>query len=482
LNPSSRVEIAIREGEGLTVEFKEKYTSRIDEDMVAFANGRGGTVLLGVRDDGSVPGEKLTNELKARINSLARNCKPEIAVAFFQSGPVVVIEVPEGREKPHSCGSGFYRRMDATTQKMSHEEIRAMFSEHEPLPFEERTVKGFAFAQVSKEKIKAFIDEADIRLPRISAPEFLQSLKVADPAAVKIAGILFFARDVSKFIPQARTTLLAFKGVEKFQIYDRQDVHDDLLTQFSQTITFLKKHLNLRSEIKGVDRHDSYEIPLEALREAVVNALMHRDYSITGTQVSVEIYDDRVEIINPGGLPAGLPRRSFGAMSVRRNELISDLFFRLHKVERVGMGIAKMKAAMIAAGLKAPKFETKGLFQAVFYRPKVKAAVVAEKPSARKTESKGSPNGPPKGSPKGPRKTSQKGAQKGTQKGAQKGVQKTRERILELIQNNPSITMAELSQQLNRSQSAIKKNLRLLKAKGIIKRVGPDKGGHWQST
>ena len=78
--------------------------------------------------------------------------------------------------------------------------------------------------------------------------------------------------------------------MDRFHIYDRRDVRDDLLTQFNEAISFLKKHLNVRSEIRGVNRKDIYEIPLAVLREAVVNALMHRDYSITGTQVSVEVY------------------------------------------------------------------------------------------------------------------------------------------------------------------------------------------------
>ena len=88
-------------------------------------------------------------------------------------------------------------------------------------------------------------------------------------------------------------TLLAFKGTQKLHIFDRRDVQDDLLTQFNEAVLFIQKHLNIRSEIRGVNRQDIYEIPLEAIREAVVNALMHRDYSVTGTQISIEIYDDR---------------------------------------------------------------------------------------------------------------------------------------------------------------------------------------------
>lgn len=365
---ADQIQLLIREGEGLTVEFKEQYTPRIDEDMVAFANARGGTILLGVRNGGAVVGERLTNNLKARINSLARNCKPSLSVEMIQVGKVAAIVVPEGVEKPYSCGSGYYRRLDGSTQKMSHDELRTMFMENELMPYEEKIIKGFTFDDISMAKINAFTREAGIRIGRTNIPDFLRSLNVANETYVRNAGVLFFAKDVHRYLHQAQMTLLAFKGTKRTHIYDRRDVRDDLLTQFNEAIAFLKKHLNIRSEIRGVNREDIYELPLEAIREAVVNALMHRDYSIAGTQVSVEIYDDRVEIINPGGLPRGLSAQELGTVSIRRNQIIADLFFRMHKVERIGMGIQKMKIAMEEAGLRKPLFKSNGFFRAIFQR------------------------------------------------------------------------------------------------------------------
>jgi ATP-dependent DNA helicase RecG len=456
---ADQVELFIREGEGLTVEFKERYTPRIDEDIVAFANAKGGTILLGVRDNGTIVGESLTNDLKAKINSLARNCKPSLSVQLAQVGEVAAVVVPEGGEKPYSCGSGYYRRLDGNTQKMSHDELRIMFAENEPLPFEEKTVKGFTFDDVSRAKIRAFTREAGIRIGQTAVPDFLRSLKVADDARVKNAGILFFARDVYEHLHQAQMTLLAFKGTDRLHIYDRSDVRDDLLTQFNDAVAFLKKHLNVRSEIRGVNREDIYEIPLEVLREAVVNALMHRDYSITGTQVSVEVYDDRVEILNPGGLPKGLSVRDLGTVSIRRNELIADLFFRLHKVERIGMGIRKMKEAMVAAGLREPVFEPDAFFRATLHR---------------------SPDLAMKEGMPGSEKLFAEEFGDGSEKTRKKTGEKTREKILNLIRSNPDIAMAELAGAVGLSAKGVEWNIRRLKEKGCLRRVGPDKGGHWE--
>lgn len=415
-----------------------------------------------MRDDGSIVGERLTNDLKAKINSLTRNCKPAITVELLQVGEVAAVVVPEGTEKPYACSSGYYRRLDATTQKMSHEELRVMFAENELLPFEEKTVRGFSFDNISKRKVLAFAKEAGISIGSVAVPQFLRSLRVADEAGVKNAGILFFAKDVYDYLHQAQMTLLAFKGKERLHIYDRRDVRDDLLIQFNEAVDFLKKHLNVRSEIKGVNREDIYEIPLEVLREAIVNALMHRDYSIAGTQVSIEVYDDRVEVVNPGGLLKGLSIKELGALSVRRNELIADLFFRLHKVERIGMGIQKMKEAMAVAGLREPTFSSDAFFRAIFQRS-------------------------PEFALKDGKETTEKKFGEGSEKLVDRlveqlveGLTENQVKILRLIARNPHVSKKAMAQSLGISTTAIDKNLVRLKQKGILRRIGPAKGGRWE--
>ncbi|HLD42198.1 MAG TPA: RNA-binding domain-containing protein, partial [archaeon] len=258
---SEKLSILLKEKENLTLEFKERYTTKVDEDIVAFANTKGGVLILGVSNDGSVIGQKLTNEIKAQVNNLARNCSPSIEVRLSEIQSVFVIEVAEGKEKPYSCGSGYFRRLDGNTQKMTHDEVRIMFGEYEQTPFEEKINKNCLLEDISTDKVKRYMNEAKITDASQNIKETLSSANVLRREQVKNAGILLFAKQVVKFIPNSRLDLIRFKGKDKVNIFDRMEVNDDLLTQFDQAMFFLKKHLNTRSEIKGVNRYDILEIP-----------------------------------------------------------------------------------------------------------------------------------------------------------------------------------------------------------------------------
>lgn len=443
----NELKLIIAEGEGLTVEFKEKYTPKIDRDIVALANAKGGFIVLDVNDEGKITGEKITNHIKAEILSIARNCDSPITLSKISHiGGVVVIEVPEGDDKPHSCSSGYFRRMDAVTQKMSQKEVRTMFRETADLFFESLPCKGFTFDEISLKKIRAFLEETQtsLKVGKSNLASFLSSLGIYKDGKINNAGSLMFAGDIKKFIPYSETILGAFKGTNKTHIYDHKDVRDDLLTQLNEAMAFVQKHLNVRSEIRGVQRHDIYEIPLDALREAVVNAIVHRDYSKRGTSIYVSVFDDRIEIVNPGGLPAGVTKQNFGKESVRRNLIIADLFHRMGKVERMGGGIGRMRDLMKEVGLKEPIFESDAFFRAIFRR---------------------NPEYSLKPAPGlGPEKT----------------TQKTTQKIIEQIGKNPQITRQELAKIINLTEEGVKYHLSKMQKKGSIRRVGPDKGGHWE--
>ncbi|MCX6777273.1 MAG: putative DNA binding domain-containing protein [Candidatus Micrarchaeota archaeon] len=430
------LEFIIRQGESLTAEFKRSFSPKIDEDIVAFSNSRGGNILLGVQDDKAIAGAELTNDLRAKTLSLARNCKPSIEVSISQVDKLVVISIPEGSEKPYSCATGYFRRLDGATQKMNRDELRLMFAKNEVMPFEERPSQA-SLKDISGEKVRAFLREA--HLPKAPRQSLLTSLKLYSDGRVNNAGAMFFAKNPRNFILQCQMSCIAFKGTEQMDIYDRTDVRDDLLSQFNAGIFFLKKHLNLISTIKGVNRVDEYDIPLDALREAVANAIMHRDYSVRGTDLTIHVFDDRVEITNPSILLAGTDPRTLEGVSIRHNEIIADMFYRMDKAERAGTGIMKMRRIMKSAGLVAPKLVPGPFCRIIFERPEKNVPINVPINVPERLAS-----------------------------------------ITKLISENNRISAPELSKLLNVTEKTVKRDLQKLKRDGVLKRIGPTKGGRWE--
>ena len=162
-----------------------------------------------------------------------------------------------------------------------------------------------------------------------------------------------------------------FKGTGKAYILDRKELTGNLLENVEEALLFLKKHLQLRWEItsQSTRRKEILELPEIALREAMVNAVCHRDYLEQGAQVMVEIFDDRVEIYNPGGLPKGFPANEFGKRSVCRNPLIAGLLLRCNYIEKMGTGIERIRAALEKENCPEVNIRFNTMFTLEFPRP-----------------------------------------------------------------------------------------------------------------
>jgi ATP-dependent DNA helicase RecG len=262
--------------------------------------------------------------------------------------------------------------------------------------------------------------------------------------------------------------------------------------------TEAKKILNLEEKVKAQRQIKEMEKKRNELRqnlyqaqdevdvrkENLINEIVHRDYRIKGTSIYVRIYDDRVEIENPGGLPDGITRQDFGKSSVRRNPIIADLFHRMGKVERMGSGIERMRDLMREAGLKEPVFEMDAFFRVTFYRDPRYSLKADRLQKAGKKDGEAGEKIRRKYGEKGAEDTTQKITQKRLVEGlAEKLVEKlveSQQRILELTKENPYISKKKLSEIIGISTSAIDKNIQQLKKKGLFNRIGPDKGGHWE--
>lgn len=375
--------------ESARVEFKERFTNKVGRTLSAFANTQGGSVYLGVSDVGKVVGVENINKLKSDVQHLVANCKPRIVVSIrkeiiakHSSKPILVITVREGEHKPYAYNNVCYTREEATTRPMRPEEIITAAEQGERIKFDSAVCKKFSYQKhFDREKLLLFLKKAQLPLCNkekeiIATLDNLGVLVASSrktSPAFNNAGVLFFAKDLSKILRHVEVACASYKNEEKTYIVDAALFNHDLLTDVESSMQFLRKNLQLEYRIVAgrLQRQEVLEIPEDALREALINAVTHRDYLHDGANVTVEIYTDRVEISNIGTLPKGLDKKDFGKRSVPRNRLVADLMHRAKYIEKFGMGIGKMKRLIKNADLPAVKFDYSGNFFTVIFRRKL---------------------------------------------------------------------------------------------------------------
>ncbi len=362
-------------GEGLTLEFKSS-VSHLGREICAFANSHGGRILLGVDDNGKIVGIRNHNRIKSEIQSMARTMDPIFGVSIESAGEVIIVIVPEGRDKPYSSNGKFYLREAANTQQMRRSEIREYFFKEGVIRWDEQPCRKFDINQdFAIKHYREFAGMSGIG-HGLDHNDVLANLSVVQPEGFANAGVLMFARSPARFFLQASVTCAVFQGKTKTNIIDQIVFSGSLVRNYRDTLEYLVSHLNTEYHIKGGPRQEVLELPEPALREALINALAHRDYRSTAG-VQIHIFLDRVEVINPGGLMPGVTMKNIHQISRPRNLLLFSLLHRMELVERIGSGIQRMRTAMRAYGLKRPLIKDDAdLFSVTFFRKGIHESVV----------------------------------------------------------------------------------------------------------
>ena len=445
----------LQNGESYLVEFKERVNSSFVREMTAFANASGGRIFLGVTDSGKAVGIEITNKLRSRIQDMANNCQPPVTVVLKKYHNILIIDIPEGKDKPFQCSEGFFIRMGSNAQKMDRDRIVEFLQAEGKVRFEEQVHKKFSFkTDYSPAKLAGYLKLAGIT-QNLDDPSILSNLGVAektdDSLKMKNAGVLFFTESIQLLCEQATITCAVFDGIERVHVLNRKDYSQDIITNINNALHFIKQELRVEYKMTGTARRkEIYELPLDAVREAVINAVVHRDYFLAGSHTVIEIFDDRVEISNPGGLPRGLSERDFGRRAVRRNQLIASLLHRIDFVENMGTGINKIRTLLKVAGLPAPHFEFGDFYTIVFHRKQYMTKSVEKMSVKSSVKSSGKSSG------------------------------KTADKIIKLMGENSLVTIPELAEALGVTTRAIEKQIAKLQKNGQLKRIGPAKGGYWQ--
>ena len=350
-SPSISSLIAI--GEGFTTEFKQSMSSTLGREMCAFANATGGVILIGVDDAGNVVGVEDHNRLKSQVQSLARSADPPVAVEVESEDDVLCVTVPEQHGKPYSFGGRFFVREGATSQQMSRDEIREFFFREGLIREDETPCSAFDLSEeITSARWAEFAERTGID-PGMDPLPVLENLHLVRDSKTTHAGAWLLADDITRFTIQASVICAVFQGSTKTNILDRREFRGNLYSIYQDVMGYLQAQLNSALIPNALGRTERLELPESALREAVVNAIAHRDYRSTAN-VQVYIFQDRVEIVTPGGLPPGMREEDLGSRSVPRNPLLFSMLYRMKLVEQIGSGIRRIHDACTEHGVEDP--------------------------------------------------------------------------------------------------------------------------------
>ena len=353
---SSKLKDLIALGEGFSLEFKRRMSSNLGQEICAFANSSGGKILIGVDDDGSIVGVNDCNKLRSDIQNTARNLDPSLVVDIAEEEGVVIITIPEGRGKPYSVGGKFYVREGANSQQLKRDEISEFFYREGLILFDEKPHFSFDIDKdFSQSKFNKFLELSHIP-SGLDTHDTLMNLKLIEDEKMKNAGVWLFGNDVRDYFLSATITCVLFQGNSKTKILDRKEFDGDIHSNYVNATNYLLSHLNTEFIIKTGPRIERLELPEEALREALLNAIAHRDYRSTAN-IQIYIFKDRVEIVNPGGLVAGLSEDQLERRSMPRNPLLFGLMHRMHMVEQIGSGIKRINDSLRGYDMDKPLIE-----------------------------------------------------------------------------------------------------------------------------
>ncbi|RMD64042.1 AAA family ATPase [Candidatus Parcubacteria bacterium] len=364
--------------EGETLEFKRQWTDRALEDLAAFANTRGGTLLVGIREDGEIVGAKADDREVQRLANLIAShlgITPSIRVVELEGHPVLEIQV-EPATGLVSYGGRYLRRVGTTNRDFAPEELARHILERsgrtwDSLPGE------WTLDEVDLDALANFARLAQPRLPYLDPqhPEqSLQNLELLSDGRLKNAGALLFGKRPQRLFPQAQVRIGIFRGTE---ILDSHDYRGTLWEQLEDAMERFRRVLKVRFDIRveepsleGLQRKEVWEYPLDALREALINALIHRDYTIPA-DIQIKIHEDQLEIWNAGELPPPLKPEDLRGphRSVLRNPLIAQAFYFAGLIERWGTGTTRIIELCRQQGLPEPEFQNQqGGFLVTFAR------------------------------------------------------------------------------------------------------------------
>ena len=446
----------VKNGENKTIEFKEiiPHSKKISQTAVAFANGAGGKILIGITDDRKIVGIDEKQDIFKIIDDLNTiiydSCYPNINADIYTENKdnktILVIEVFPGNLKPYYIKSmgkenGVYIRVGASNRKASYENILELERQRRNITFDEEIDWDLEYEDLNldflkkkfKENGKDFSEEKLLNLGLIKKDG--NDLKVTRGFGI-ILGLY----------ENTNINCARFKGKTMDIFLDKKEFTGDIFGKIENIQMFLSNHLNISSKFENFQRKDILEIPMLALREGIINAIVHRDYSNQGRDIKIGIYDDVVEIVSPGGLPSTLTiEQIYSGRSEIRNRVLARIFKELNFIEKWGSGINRMINLCKEVNLKVPEIkETGDSIVLTFYRTENSAGLVPDSAGLVPDSAGLVPD--------------------------KNNLSDTELKVFEIIKDRT--TRKYIQDKLSFSERMVRKTLNILQEKGLIEKVG----------
>ncbi|AMK13613.1 divergent AAA domain-containing protein [methanogenic archaeon mixed culture ISO4-G1] len=443
------VEDLIKLGESETLEFKERPTDdpkKYLKTIVGFRNSRGGSIIFGVKDDGTVVGVDNAPKIRDQIvDTIIANVSPlmmpHVYIYTLDGKELVIVEVGPVNESVSFLRSegpedGTYVRIGASTISAEEGEIVALKSERALESMDSMIVPG-----VIGEKDSNIVWLCE-KLSRKKGDEVtvkdLVGLGLLIPCNGGYRATMAFRLLTDNPYGHAILQCARFFGPAETEFADRTEYSGSILTQADRGVEYVLSMIEKPSVIEGVYREDLFEIPVKAIREVILNAVIHRNYRIEVSPIFIAVFGDRIEITSPGGLPNGQTyERMLEGYSLPRNRIISRVFKECKSSEGWGRGLRRVFELCREEGLKEPKIDIIGhSVRVTFYRRRFNASSVTSSTSNEVT-------------------------------------------VLRMFGENPTMTIAELCESTTLTKHDAEVAIRSLKDKGVLRRVGARKRGEW---
>jgi ATP-dependent DNA helicase RecG len=437
------------EMENQNIEWKEKWHDEYLHTVCAFANASGGVIEIGRTDKGEMIGISDARKLLEALPSKFRSSMGIVADVDLveENGKQFLRVTVKAHPYPISCNGKYYYRSGSTTQELTGNALDEFLLRKQGKTWDGVPVPHVAVSDFESDAFKIFrkkavestrMTEKDLQM---SDEALLDSLRLTEGSYLRRAALLLFHQDAEKWVPGAYVKIGKFAN-DTDLVY-QHEVQSSLISLPDKVMEVV--YLNYFKGIisyNGIQRVETYPVPHAAFREAITNAIAHRDYS-TGIPIQIKVFDDRVIIYNDGHLPGKWTIEDLFVThrSEPHNPLIANAFFRAGMIESWGRGIEKITETCKEAGKPAPVIEYRHdrEFSVTFFSDVAITENITKK----------------------------------------NGVRETQKKILGIMAATPTVTAKALSAELGIADRNIKNHIKALKDAGLVKRVGAAKGGHW---